>query len=976
MLKRLTACFTTSAPQQNTRGPKTTTGAATNNDKPSSAHPRSSSEVTMCMHNHTAGGAGSGNTGEREILPATVKPSHYKVEITPDLVSFEFAGVVDITLDVKEKIDKIVCNANELTFKSASVTSVHMKTENTQKATKINVDEKAETVTFEFATAIEAGATATLHVEYTGIHNDKMAGFYRSSYTADNGEKKHMVVSQFEATDCRRALPSWDEPNLKATFDVILNVEKNLTALSNMNQTEEKIVEINGKEKKAVHFATTPIMSTYLLAFAVGDLEYIEATATPKSPADAKPLVCRVYTLPGHKHKGHFALEVCARTLEFFSEYFDIAYPLPKMDLIAIPDFSAGAMENWGLVTYREILLLYDEKLTSAGTKQQITYVVGHELAHQWFGNLVTMDWWSELWLNEGFATFVGWMATDNLFPEWKVWTQFLVDDYASGKSLDALRSSHPIDVDVNSPAEISNIFDAISYCKGASVIRMLNAYLSTETFKKGIRDYLKKHQLSNATTGDLWAALHAASGRDVASFMHPWTRDVGYPLVHVVGESFDEAKGEVTLKLKQSRFLSSGDLSAAEDKEGTVWWIPLLITTHLSSRKPTEHILAEKEAVITFPYSKADGAFWKLNYDTTGFYRVRLNEEQLRHLGAVIKKTPDALTTEDKLGVLSDAFALALSGQGSTLGALELLKSFEAEDNYIVLKEVASRIDSVLAAWYKEPEEVVKGLKAIKRAIFAPKFKTLGLDYPAKEDHLTAMKRTLVIESAARAGDKDVIAALQERFKRFIGGDESALPPNIRGIAYEIVLYHSTQPAEDFESVLNIYKKAEAPDQRLYALRALGSTSDEKLVDRLLNEILLDTELVRSNEAYVPLRYLASNNPNPHTVRPKLWQFATTKWDAVLYPRYKPTISLLGHMFVACFVSQVGDGVAQIVEDWIAGKELKDEKAREKRVEEVKSIKRPVDQGLESVRDKSAWVKRDGQKVAAWVKESGVATA
>ncbi|KAI8998411.1 peptidase family M1-domain-containing protein [Gaertneriomyces semiglobifer] len=913
-----------------------------------------------CLHEH----AGAGVTNSpREVLPATVKPVHYHLEITPDLKTFKFKGVVDIELKVNETIKEIVLNANELEVNSASVTFTHTKTTTTLTPTSISLDKSAETLTLAFPHEIPAGSTATLHIVYTGIHNDAMAGFYRSSYT-ENGEKKHMVVTQFEATDARRALPCWDEPNLKATFDVTLNIDRALTALSNMDVKEEKDTEIDGLQLKTVKFNTTPIMSTYLLAMAVGDLEYIETSANPTAPSDAKPLTVRVYTLKGHKEQGRFALDVCARTLEFFSEYFDIAYPLPKMDLIAIPDFSAGAMENWGLVTYREVYLLFDEKVSSAKAKQRIAYVVGHELAHQWFGNLVTMDWWSELWLNEGFATFVGWLAVDNLFPEWRVWTQFLIDDYTRGKDLDALRSSHPIDVDVKSPAEITQIFDAISYCKGASVIRMLCAFLGEENFKLGTRAYLKKHKFSNATTKDLWHAYTAQSNQDVATFMHAWTRDVGYPVIEVLDEKYDEEKKEMTLKLKQSRYLSSGDLKADEDV--TTWWVPLGIVTHLNPRAPSQHILSQKEDTVTFPYDSASNAYWKLNFSTTGFYRVRLSEKQLSSLASVIKTNIDTLTTEDRVGVLADAFALALAGYGSTVGALELLKSFEAEEDYIVLDELANRLKTVIAAWYREPKDVSDGLKKIMRQLFAPKVTSYGYEYPANEDHLTSLKRTLVIESAASADEPSVIAELQSRFKAFMGGDDSALPPNLRGVAYRVTLQHTQNPTEDFEAVMKTYKTASTADQRLAALYALGAVNDPALINRVVNEVTLDTELVRPQDAFYPLRGLSKENPSPSTVRPQLWEFSTSNWT-VLHERYGPTLGLLAAMLTVGFADQVGQDVIAKVEAWLAGEGLTEEE-KAKRNEQMKLVKMPVEQSLEKVRGVTRWVERERESVKEWV--------
>lgn len=488
---------------------------------------------------------------------------------------------------------------------------------------------------------------------------------------------------------------------------------------------------------------------------------------------------------------------------------------------------------------------------------------------------------------------------------------------------------------------------------------------------RAGTRAYLKKHQFSNATTGDLWAALSAKSGQDVASFMRPWTRDVGYPIISVVREEFNAEKGEMTLRLRQSRYLSSGDLNPEEDAKGTTWWVPLGIVTHVNSRNPTKDVLSEKEATVTFPYSQKEGAYWKLNFQTNGFYRVQYNEEQLRNLGSVIKKNPTALTTEDRVGVLADAFALAVAGYGSTSGALELLRSFESEDDYIVLDELAGRLNSLIAAWYREPKEVVEGLKAVKRSLFSPKVKTLGFEYPDKEDHLTALKRTLVIECSASAGDQDVVSQLQQRFKSFIAGDEKALPPNLRGAAYRVVLSHSKSPEEDFNAVLKIYKTAPTADQRLTALYALGATNDPKLVDKIINEMTLDTELVRPGDAYYPLRGLSKENNDPKTIRPLLWEFSTRNWKT-LVERYAPTLSLLAAMLTLGFSDQVGSDVTERVERWLKGDDLGSEEEREKRKEELKLVSMPVQQALEKVRGTTKWVERERGSVEKWVGEAG----
>ncbi|KAJ1342121.1 hypothetical protein BSLG_003300 [Batrachochytrium salamandrivorans] len=765
------------------------------------------------------GPAHSGSTGTREVLPTTVKPSHYSLEITPNVDTFEFSGCVQISLDILEETSTVVANANELTIKSASIVVVHVKTETTQTAKSITLNKAAETVTFEFETALPAGAKATLHVAYTGIHNDQMAGFYRSSYTTKEGEKKHLVVTQFEATDCRRALPSWDEPNLKATFDVKLIIDPTLCALSNMNQTKEQIVQHGEKSLKEVSFARTPIMSTY------------------------------------------FALDVSAKTLEYFSEYFDIAYPLPKMDMIAIPDFGAGAMENWGLVTYREIMLLVDND-TSASVKQGVAYVVGHELAHQWFGNLVTMDWWSELWLNEGFATFVGWLATDHIFPEWK----------------------------------------------GASVIRMLSSFLGTDSFVQGVRAYLKKFAFSNATTLDLWAALSASSGHDVAKLMYLWTRTMGYPLLSVTDETFDEAKQELTVTVRQSRFLSSGNLSPKEDAE-SLW-------------------------------SQA-------------------------HLGAALSANLKSFTTEDRIGIIADAFATAKAGTSSTSGALDIIKGFSEEDDYIVLQELSGSLEGLTAILLNEPQSVLDGVAALKRQLFSAKAKAMGFEYSDKEGHLTHLKRTLLIKAAADAKDPFFIEELTKRFHKFIAGDETALHSNLRTTAYRTVS-KNTEDESTFEALLNMYKTTTAVEARLMALASLGSSPNMNVVQRVLNEVVLDKELVRLQDIAYPMQSLRGS-PALKEVLPIMWNFLKSNWP-VLYERLKPTLGLLGASVTICVGGQIGMEFADEVEAWSRGDELTTAEEKATRVEQLKAAKRPLDQSLERIRSSTKWLERDRAAIAEWL--------
>jgi aminopeptidase 2 len=408
-------------------------------------------------------------------------------------------------LDVNEDSTSIALNTNDITVHSTTISADGKVISDSP---TVSHDADNETTTISFEPTLSKGSKAKLTMVFSGSLNDNMAGFYRSSFQKEDGTTSWMATTQMEPTDARRAFPCFDEPALKATFAVTLIADENMTCLSNMDVASEKTVDskISGGKRKAITFNPSPVMSTYLLAFVIGELNYIETNAF-RVPV-------RVYA-PKDKNieHGRFPLDLAAKTLEFYEKTFNSPFPLPKMDMVAIPDFSAGAMENWGLITYRVVDLLIDEKASGAAVKQRVAETVQHELAHQWFGNLVTMDYWDGLWLNEGFATWMSWYSCDVFYPDWKVWEGYVTDNLAGALSLDSLRSSHPIEVPVKRADEINQIFDAISYSKGSSVIRMISKYVGEETFMEGIRRYLKKHAYGNTETGDLWAALSEWQG-------------------------------------------------------------------------------------------------------------------------------------------------------------------------------------------------------------------------------------------------------------------------------------------------------------------------------------------------------------------------------------------------------------------------------------------------------------------------------
>ncbi|MCJ2520885.1 MAG: M1 family metallopeptidase, partial [Candidatus Thermoplasmatota archaeon] len=455
-------------------------------------------------------------TGVR--LPASVRPEKYVLSLKPDLNEFTFQGEESVDIQVTESVSSITLNASELQVSSARV---KLGEGTTLPAKGIDLDESEETVTLSFDRTLPKGP-ATLSMQFTGILNDQLRGFYRSQYVTPRGEKRFLAATQFAATDARLAFPCWDEPALKATFEVTLVIRHDYAAISNTHVVAETRLDDG---TKAVRFAETPRMSTYLLAFVVGDLASLEATAPDGT-------LIRVWATRDKVQFGRFALENSIRLLNYLNDYFGIRYPLKKLDHIALPDFAAGAMENWGAITYRERALLYDPKISSAITKQRIVEVIAHEMAHMWFGDLVTMEWWDDLWLNESFASWMGNKAVAQLYPEWSMWTQFLFLDTTGGLNLDGLKNSHAIEVSVKDPAEISEIFDRISYSKGAAILWMLEQFLDEKTFQRGIHGYLSTNKYGNARTEDLWKALTIASGQPVTNLMDTWVKQTGFPLL------------------------------------------------------------------------------------------------------------------------------------------------------------------------------------------------------------------------------------------------------------------------------------------------------------------------------------------------------------------------------------------------------------------------------------------------------------
>lgn len=812
--------------------------------------------------------------------------------LRPDLNEFSFTGQETIYLLLERPTKQITLHAAELEVEDAEF--IHQNKEIW--AGRISYDKSTETVTFTFPKNIQKGK-GELKLTFKGILNDKMRGFYRSRYEID-GVSKHLATTQFESTDARRAFPCFDEPSKKAIFDVTLMVPAHTTAIS--NTVESSILE-HESGYKIVQFVPTPKMSTYLLAFIVGEFEYIEGKTK-------QGILVRVFTTQGKKEQARFALDVAIKSLDFYGDYFAIPYPLPVLDMIAIPDFTAGAMENWGAVTYRESALLIDEERSGTANKQWVALVIAHELAHQWFGNLVTMKWWSDLWLNEGFASFIEYMAIDHIFPQWDIWTQFVGSEMGDAFSLDSLKNTHPIEIEVGDPAEISEIFDRISYSKGASILRMLMSYLGERDFQKGLQHYLREFEYLNAETSDLWSSLEEVSGKPVKKIMAPWTSQAGHPVITV-------SKQGSKLKLTQSRFFTS-PISKKETKDQTVWSIPL----------KTSQLMEERS--ITIPNTGA-----KLNSGETSLVRVDYPKDYLHGLEIAIKN--GKLSAPDRLGLIRDSFDLAEAGNSPTTLSLELAKSFMNEKDYVVWAELTSklnRLDCLLAY-----ESSYENFKRFGRVLYRRIAESLSWEKQKGEKHTDGLLRGMVLYKLGFFGDENTIKKAQELFKKSLpAGRQGKIDPDLRSVVYNLVAENGG--LGEFSALVKMYKDEDNQQEKDRIGRSLGHFKSKLILQKTL-----DFSISKHVRFQNSLQIIASVWSNP-LGRHLAWGFVKKNWE-LLKERYAG-----GHYFPRVFsplgnFTKVSD--AKDIENFIAKNP-------------VPEAKRTIAQALEQIYSNAEWLKRD----------------
>ncbi|VAI31878.1 unnamed protein product [Triticum turgidum subsp. durum] len=791
-----------------------------------------------------AGGSAEQFRGKAR-LPSFAAPRRYELFLRPDLVACTFSGSVAISVAVSAPTRFLVLNALDLSVNRASIRFQALA------PTEVVFFKDDGVLVLGFAKKLPLGE-GVLKMDFTGILNDQMRGFYRSKYQY-KGKERNMAVTQFESVDARRCFPCWDEPAFKAKFKLTLEVPSELVALSNMPVANATFAG----PIKTVRYHESPPMSTYLVAIVVGLFEYVEGMTT-------KGTRVRVYTQTGKSNQGKFALDVGVKSLNLYEDYFATPYPLPKLDMVAIPDFAAGAMENYGLVTYREVALLFDDKSSSASSKQNIAITVAHELAHQWFGNLVTMEWWTHLWLNEGFATWMSHLAVDSFFPQWNIWAQFL-DPTTTALRLDSLEASHPIEVEIHHASEVDQIFDAISYDKGASVIRMLQSYLGAERFQKAMASYMKKYAYSNAKTEDLWAVLEKETGEPVKDLMTTWTKQKGYPVINA------KIKGN-DIEIEQAQFLLDGSSGSG------MWIVP--ITSGCGAYDTEKKLLLKlkhDKLVIGSQCGdrKKGGNFWtKLNINGTGFYRVKYDDE----LAAALQNALETkkLSLMDKIGIVDDLYALSIARQQTFASLLHLLYGYRGQADYSVLSHINTVTTSIAKISADATPALAGDIKQLLIKILLSPAEKLGWDPKKGESHLDVMLRPLLLTALVQLGHGKTINEGVRRFNIFTRDrGTSLLPPDTRKAAYLSVMQNvSSSNRSGYDALRKIYKESAEGEERLQVLGILSSCRDNSIVLESLN--LIFTNEVRNQDAYILLRGI-----QPET-REISWNWLKENWEGI----------------------------------------------------------------------------------------------
>eukprot|EP00301_Raphidiophrys_heterophryoidea_P022193 c6411_g1_i1.p1 GENE.c6411_g1_i1~~c6411_g1_i1.p1 ORF type:complete len:868 (-),score=216.56 c6411_g1_i1:110-2713(-) len=859
-------------------------------------------------------------------LARDVQPRHYDLNYTNvDLETLYFSGELAISVEVVKETNTITLHSLDLFIKGVKIVGAAAK------VSSITTNFSAQTITLNLTEPLPIGQSK-LEISFEGKLNDKLCGFYRSTYTV-NGEKRTMALTQFEATDARRALPCWDEPAFKASFRLTITTRKDRAVVSNTHVVrthEEPNKDKVGGGKKTWEFAVTPKMSTYLFAVVIGEFDAV-------SSYTKRNIQVTVYTPLGKADHGEFALNVAVKALDHYESVFCIPYPLPKSDLLAIPDFAAGAMENWGCVTYREIRLLADPKHAGVSAKTDIARVVCHELAHQWFGNLVTMEWWTHLWLNEGFARYMEFVAVNAIFPNWNSWDKFVYSVFNTALALDGLESTHAVEVAVQHPDEINEIFDTISYAKGASIIRMLASYIGLDNFFNGLHTYLTTHEYANAETEHLWAALEKSSGKPVQGIMAPWTSEAGFPLISVLAT----ADGP---QLTQVRF-SANSVSSTST---VTWPVPLLVISadNLTGKRfLIGHDLEQtNELTALLKELDAKNAWFKLNSGQESLCRVNYTVAQWGRFTPVMA----SLSVIDRVGLVNDCFALAKAGHVPVTQPLELALSLRTDGDYLVWAELCSSLNE-LATCFKEAD-FYPHFQQFLNKVCEDSFGRLGWKRVQDESDDKVLWRSAVLSVLRRAAHPPTMQTAATLYRQSVA-DPVAHRLDADLMLQIFLVAAVTEGEKAWDQFLHLVRTSTQPGEKRNAMVALGRVPgmEQRTIELLFSEI-------RSQDVPAVVSGLCGSKAG----RDLMWNTLQTRFSEI-FELFSST-NFVWFNFIGVLVESFSsnDDAARI-EAFFADP-----------AHPPGSATRKLKQGLEAVRATDARLSRDSAVLKAWLQQKG----
>ncbi|XP_012230834.1 aminopeptidase N [Linepithema humile] len=888
-------------------------------------------------------------------LPKSVVPDLYQLWLTPFIWegNFTFHGEVKIFVNVTIDTNNVTLHAVDMKI-DEGFTSIREYSASTNKTKVIGIVEQRNDTDRQFhvirtSDTLREGKQYVVHLKFIGYLNDYLQGFYRSSYTVGN-QTRWIATTQFQPTDARRAFPCFDEPALKAKFQINIARPRNMTSISNMPRKGEPMPVPGLHTYVWDHYERSVPMSTYLVAFIVSDLDKLE---------DGN---FRVWARHDAINQSQYSLSIGPKILGYFENYFKIKFPLPKMDMVALPDFSAGAMENWGLITYRETAMLYQEGVSTSSSKQRVATVVSHELAHQWFGNLVTPSWWTDLWLNEGFASYVEYIGMDAVEPSWKVLEQFVIHDLQNVFALDALESSHPISIKVGHPDEISEIFDKISYGKGASIIRMMDHFLTTKVFKQGLTNYLNGKAYQSAEQNDLWYALTEQAHKDkvldpsvtVKQIMDTWTLQTGFPVITVTRNYKNRG-----VTLTQERFLLRNGTTTTTEKSEPLWWVPITYTSekqlNFDNTQPMKWMKAERSIILND--LDVNSSQWILfNVQETGYYRVNYDRENWQMIIKQLNKQNfKDISTINRAQLIDDALNLARAGKLDYTIALDVTSYLAHETEYLPWKAAFSAINYLNDMLIKTQGYDKFRLYVLK--LLDNVYKQVGFTDKVGDPQLTVFTRIDVLNWACDFDYEDCVVNAVQQFKNWRDTPNpdvnNPISPNLKGVVYCTAIRVGGQSEWDF--AWQRYRATNVGSEKDLLLQALGCTREIWLLNRYLDWTITENSGIRKQDVVRVFGSVASNIVG----QPLAFDYFRNKW-----PRLRE--------YFGTSLLTVNNIVKSSTRGISTKYELKDllEFATE-HLEELGTATRTIQQAVEQAEANIRWINTNHATIRDWLQRN-----